>query len=193
MMLPILAIAGIANAQTEGFSKGSIFATGSIGFSSEKEPDGPDDIKTTQFSFSPKVGYFVTSNVAVGLQLGIGSGKTDYGTYEVKETSFSIGAFGRYYFTPANKFSMFLNLGFNIEGSKTDDGSPVDEKYKGFNAGFAPGFNYFITNRLALEASVGVLGFRSTKPDVDDADATTNFDFGVGLNDINFGLVYKFK
>ncbi|HRN92814.1 MAG TPA: outer membrane beta-barrel protein [Ferruginibacter sp.] len=196
LMLPILAITGIASAQTEGFSKGSIFASGNVGFSSQKEPAGTDDDKTTSFTFNPRIGYFITSNIALGVNLGISSSKFTDNDSEDKYTMTTFGAFGRYYFTPANKFSMFLNLGFDYQSSKNvfkQDGVPddVESKENGFGIGLAPGFNYFISKRLALESSIGILGFSSMKPDVDGAKATTNFSLFGGMSDISVGLVFK--
>lgn len=187
-MMALVIVSGATFAQTGGFNKGSIFGTGSVGFSSEEE----NGDKTTSFTFRPKVGYFVTSNVAIGLNLGFTSTKRDFGTTDSKSSSFNVGAFGRYYFKPANQFSMFLNLGFDYMGTKNEIG-PAETKENGFEIGLAPGFNYFITNRLALEASIGLLGFSSMKPDVQGAEATTNFDFNVGINSISFGLLYKFN
>lgn len=196
LMLPILAITGIASAQTEGFSKGSIFASGTLGFSSEKEPDAFGEFKTTSFTFNPRVGYFLTSNIAIGLNLGITSGKSTFepivgNDSESKSTMTAVGAFGRYYFTPANKFSMFLNLGFDYQSSKLEEDGEPDYKENGFGIGLAPGFNYFISKRLALESSIGILGFSSMKPDGDGAEATTNFSLFGGMNDIRVGLIFK--
>lgn len=183
------------NAQTtaEGFSKGSMFLSGNLGFSSTKYPGGIDDTKVSGFTFSPEFGYFVSNNIAVGIALGISSSKTDYGAFEEKFTGMQVGAFGRYYFTPASRFSMFLNLGANYMTEKYEETGDPDEKYNGFGVGFGPGLHYFISNRLALQTSIGVLGFTSWKPDADGADATTSFDFNVGMQDLTFGLVFKLK
>ena len=198
MMMAVVATSSVAMAQTEGFTKGSLFLSGSVGFSSEKEPFGEEEMKVSSFNFSPRIGYFVSSNIAVGINASIGSSKetNSFDDEEEKFTEMAIGAFGRYYFTPANKFSMFLHLNADYVSQKNTFDDGVDEtefKVSGFQAGLAPGLHYFISNRLALETSVGLLGFRSMKPDVDDADATTNFDFNLGLNNLTIGLVFKIK
>ena len=49
-----------ANAQDgEGFSKGDVFISGSVGFNSSKQGDA----KSNEFSFSPAAGYFLTENI----------------------------------------------------------------------------------------------------------------------------------
>lgn len=196
--MAIVATSSAAMAQTEGFTKGSLFLSGSIGLSSNKTPDGADEVKTTSFNFSPRLGYFVSSNIAVGINASIGSTKyTNTGTDgETKDMEMTLGVFGRYYFNPANKFSMFLNLGADyVADKRTTEFGGLETEFKesGFQAGLAPGLHYFISNRLALETSVGLLGFRSMKPDVDNAEATTDFDFNLGLNNLSFGIVYKLK
>lgn len=188
---------GFANAQetvSEGFSKGDVFINGAIGFGSTKT----GDFKTNDFVVAPKAGYFVTDNIAVGVALGYESSKLDFGT-DLTNSTFSVGAFGRYYFTPASKFSLFGELGLNYNSYDNEyavdlDGMlfPVDSKGNGFEVRVAPGVNYFIAKNFALEASFGVLSYDTTKPDADGAEKTNSFNFGLDTRDIRLGLVYKF-
>lgn len=187
---------GFANAQdvpTTGFSQGDVFITGSVGFGSEKT----GDFKTNTFNISPKAGYFVTNNIALGVQLGYTTVKdtedTPLGETEEKTTDLQIGAFGRYYFTPARNFSFFGQLSAGYLSSKTETSPGGGEvKSDGVNVALAPGISYFVSDHIALEATFGILGYRTTKPDFDGAESTDNFDFGVNFSDINFGIVYKF-
>lgn len=203
---------GFANAQEEvkeagngGFGKGNIFVSGTVGFSSMDDKDA--DWKSSNFTISPKVGYFLTENIAIGGQLGYSSSKdaamdnvmgidvSGFGsTFSVN--TFSVGAFGRYYFTPANQFSLFGELGVNYMTSTIDevDGVSVDEnnKVNGIGAGLGLGMNYFVSKNFALEAGIGVLNFTNAKPDVDGADGVSTFNFGANLSNITFGAIYKF-
>lgn len=184
---------GFANAQettTEngGFSKGDLFLSGSVGYGSDEDFNGD---KTNEFNVSPKAGYFVTNNIAVGLSLGYTNGKTEQdGEADTKTNEFNVGAFGRYYFTPASQFSIFGELGVGYGTLKQEQGD-AEAKYNGFNVGLAPGVSYFISKNFALEATVGLLGYTSVKNDDTDAKADS-FDLGLNLGDINFGIVYKF-
>lgn len=185
-----------ANAQettsTGGFSTGDVFISGSIGFGSEKT----GDFKTNEFNFSPRAAYFVSDNISLGLALGYNNTKQDedfgFGTTEVKTNTFEIGAFGRYYFMPASQFSLFTQLGVNYGTTKSEAEGEEFNKANGFNVEFAPGISYFISDHFALEATFGVLGYTTVKPDADDADSTNTFEFGLDMSDINFGLLYKF-
>jgi len=187
------------NAQEEkettgaGFSKGNVFVSGAVGFGSETTGDD----KTTGFTFSPKIGYFVSENIAIGARLGFDSNKNDNGVNTVtKNNEFSAGVFGRYYFTPASQFSVFAELGADINSTKTTTdvtGFPTSEsKSNGFGVAFAPGVNYFLSDNFAIEATWGVLGYNTNKPDVAGADSTNNFSLGLDMRSLNFGLLYKF-
>ncbi|WP_159802264.1 outer membrane beta-barrel protein [Flavobacterium sp. MK4S-17] len=188
---------GFANAQEEttgkGFSQGDVFISGSLNFTSEKT----GDFKTNGIIVSPRAAYFVDNNIAVGLSLGFASSKGDVteegDTFEVKTTAFEIGAFGRYYFTPANDFSLFGQLNVAYATAKTEvDVVDTEVKVNGINIGVAPGISYFVSDHFALEATFGILGYTTVKPDFDGADSTDTFQIGLDLSDINFGVVYKF-
>ena len=180
--------------ETVGFAKGNTFITGAVGFNSETE----GDYKNNTFTVAPSVGYFVSPNIAVGARVGFTSGKESDKiatvTVEEKSNLFTAGLFGRYYWMPASRFSIFAELGADYSNSSFDSGVAGDEKDKanGFGIEIAPGISYFLNNHFALEAKWGALGYSSVKPDVDGATATNRFGFGVNLSDINLGLVYKF-
>lgn len=184
---------GFANAQettgTTGFSKGDVFITGAVGYGSESTGDD----ETNTFTFSPKAGYFVTENIAVGLQLGYTSQTETEADIDTDTNSLEFGAFGRYYFTPARNFSFFGQLGLGITSSKTEvEGIDGEFKENGFNVALAPGISYFVSEHIALEATFGLLGYKTTEPDVDGAESTDTFNIGANFSDINFGIVYKF-
>jgi outer membrane protein W len=186
------------NAQEEGYSKGNIMLTGGFGFKSESTGDN----KTNGFNVNPKVGYFVTSNIAAGLAIGFSNSKEENPVTITKNNQLSAGLFGRYYFTPAQKFSFFGELGFNILSGKTEtitavvgpiQPPTVESKFNGFNFALAPGVNYFLSKNFALETSIGVIGYRSVKPkDAPGSNATNTFDIGFNLANVNLGLIYKF-
>lgn len=199
---------GFANAQDtketsgEGFTKGSVFLSGSAGFSSKTFGDE----KENTFNFSPRVGFFVSNNIAIGIALGFEGTKTEEfngpSFDEITTSDFSIGAFGRYYFTPASKFSVFGELGFNVVSGKIEFDSTIGNttvssefKANGFNIGLAPGVSYFISDSWALEAKWGMLSYNTTEPDAPagfTSESTDTFSLGLDLDDLSLGLVYKF-
>tara|TARA_R110000751_G_scaffold135_3_gene659 strand:+ start:77370 stop:77999 length:630 start_codon:yes stop_codon:yes gene_type:complete len=191
------------NAQEEmttgGFANGDVFVSGAVGFGTSSQ----GDFKENQFEISPKVGFFVSDNIAVGASVGYTS-FTEEGpafdptsletvTAENKLSALSAGVFGRYYTTPSSQFSFFGELSANFVASKFDEAFvEEDQKADGLNFGFTPGVSYFVSNCIALEASVGVLNYSTNKADAEGAEARNNFNIGLDLSDINFGIVYKF-
>jgi hypothetical protein len=180
-----------ANAQEStgvGFSEGDLFMTGSFGYTSTKT----GDVKTNEFSIAPRVGYFVTSNIAVGGQLGYVSGtETDEFDAETDTNVFTVGAFGRYYFTPARNFSFFGHLGLDYASAKTEFEGGGETKADGFQLALAPGISYFVSDHIALEATFGALGYSTYEVDGAD-DSTDSFELSADLTNITFGILYKF-
>lgn len=180
-----------ANAQEDngdgGFSKGDVFVSGGIGFGSSKLGDA----KSSEFTFSPAVGYFVSENIALGARLNVMSGKEEFGGAEDKMSGFGAEVFGRYYWTPASKFSVFgeAAVGFGTFKEEPAGGSETKVNAFGINAGV--GVSYFLNSNWAIEAGWAGLGYNSAKVDGAD-DALNTFGLNVDLSAINFGLIYKF-
>jgi len=184
---------GFANAQeakesSEGFSKGDVFVTGGIGFGSETE----GDFKESGFEFSPAVGFFVTEKIALGARINLTSGKFEEPLEEdEKFNSFQAEVFGRYYWTPASKFSIFGELAVGFGSNKFEQGpAEFTENTFGVNAGV--GVNYFLSSNWSIEAGWAGLGFNSNDNGGNGVESTDTFGLAIDLSSINFGLNYKF-
>src|SRR5690606_30671655 len=145
---------GFANAQetetkTFGFNEGDIFVEGNLLYNSTNDKNTEE--KTNSFQFNPKAGYMVTGDLAVGIELGIGSGKTEVDGEEVsKETNFSAGVFARYYFLPlGERFKPYAEVGAGFRSDKLEEGG-FEGKGKGFGIGLDLGINYFVTENIAI-------------------------------------------
>ncbi|MFB9108174.1 outer membrane beta-barrel protein [Flavobacterium gyeonganense] len=187
-MVAVLAF-GFANAQDstgKGFSKGNVFISGSVGISSDKT----GDVKESGFEIAPKVGFFVTDNIAIGGRLGYRSDKAENAVTDTRdEARLSVGAFGRYYFTPSSDFSLFGELG--VDYSSVDD-KLADAKANEIGANLGLGLSYFVSSNFAIEATWAGLGFTSNDNGGDGAEKTNSFGLGANLDSINLGVVYKF-
>lgn len=169
-----------------GFEKGDVFISGTVAFGTESTGDFSADA----FTIAPKAGFFVSDNIAAGLKVGYTSLTGDNDGTDTRDVNeFSVGAFGRYYFAPANQFSLFTELGVDYFSG---DDKLADVGYDGFDVAFAPGISYFVSKNFAIEATVGVLGYSTSEVDVDGAESTDNFNVGLNFEDISFGVVYKF-
>lgn len=186
-----------ANAQevksNVGFAKGNVFLSGSFGIVSDKayDMDSGELLKTNGFEIAPKAGFFVTNNIAVGGKLGYGSSKVEVDGVagEFKVNDFTVGAFGRYYFTPGNQFSLFGDLGVDY---KSTDYDTMELKRSGVNVGLGLGVNYFVSSNFSIEAGLGLLNYSSMKFDADGAETESSFGLGANLTNIALGVNYKF-
>jgi hypothetical protein len=155
----------------------------------EEEVDNPS---SSQFSFSPRVGYFVIDNFAVGIQM-------DYTSSEVKQPNLDrttdsdllFGPFARFYLPVGDDMGLFLEAGFGF-------GNSNDEKYIGaerqsintniFAYGLGPGFTIFSSQAVGVEA---LLKYNYARSDFDTeiggiarktTTRTNQFDFSVGVH-----------
>ena len=180
-----------------GFGEGDVFVEGSLGFNSTNNKN--TDTKLNGFNFTPKVGYFLNDDLAIGGQLDFGTAKTSTsGTDTAKSSDFGVGVFGRYYFLDlGQRFKTYteLGVGYNTANNKL----PTSVKTNTFGASLDLGLNYFVKENIALTFGLdNVLGYSSSKVDVSGAKATNNFNFGVGeVNNpfggtANFGVLFIF-
>jgi len=178
---------------TEGsMSKGDILISGTAGFGSTSNVAGVKDNSENSFNFSPRATYLVSDNIGVGLKVGFGSNKAENAVTETMDVqTLTLGAFGRYFFTPASKFSVFGELGFDYN-SWDNKLAIVDGKSNGFDVAVGPGICYFVSKNFAIEASWGALGYETMKNEADGAESQDDFGLNLDLADLNFGLAYKF-
>ena len=177
------------NAQEEkettgvGFSKGDLFMSGALSIGSESTGDA----KFNGFEIEPKIGYFLTENIAIGGKLGYASIKEEnaFGIETTDASALSVGAFGRYYFTPAAQFSLFGELGFDYS---TVDNKLADVQENEIGLGLGLGLNYFVSDNWSIEATWAGLGYTTNDNGGDGAEKTNTFGLGADLRAISFGV-----
>ncbi|WP_161555234.1 outer membrane beta-barrel protein [Dokdonia sinensis] len=141
-----------ATAQGNYLVNGSLFINSTT---SKTKLDGEarDDSKTFEVRASPRAGYFVIDNLAVGLDLFVQSSKTTFegADTEVKKNGFSVGPFGRYYF--GNGFFAEGTVGI---GSSTTSSAFLPEDIKSSIFGWRVGGGYalFLGEHIALEPTI---------------------------------------
>lgn len=216
LSLAVLALSYSAQAQenpTYGFNEGDVMVEGSLQVTTKDNKN--TEVKTSEFVFNPKAGYFLSDKFAVGVELGIGTDKTEnYGTIaplsqiSQKGNSFYVGAFGRYYFLDlGSRFKTYAEVGVGHSTSKSEeeillvDGSSrttEDPKVNtvGFNAGL--GFSYFVTPKIAINFGLtDILSYNSSKSKADGAKASNEFNANINnfsnfFDAATFGLTFKF-
>lgn len=198
MFMAAFAVFGLSksNAQevvpTYGFEEGNILLEGGIGFNSTKDKNS--DSKTNAFSISPKLGYFITDDFAIGVDAGYSTSKRErLGATTSEVNSFGAGVFGRYYFLElGNRFKTYTELGVGYDSTKD---KLADVKSDGFGAGLSLGLNYFVTDNIAISFGLSdVISYRSAK--VEGGEAVSGFDGNINVfnnffDTAQFGLTFK--
>ena len=187
-------------------SNAQVFVGGGLGveYSNGKSKFGGSSYdlpQTLAYSISPKVGFYLNDNFAIGLEAGFIS-KTDKETvsnidYKDITTGWGIGAFARYNMVRVDRLSLLLEGSASFgelktkekAGSNTIDGDPTTV----IGVSVLPVLEYSLTNRLSLEASCDFLrlGFQSlTTKDVDNSsNKVTVNGLGFGVNSFGFNAL----
>ena len=126
----------------------------------------------TYFSITPEVGYKLSDNFTLGLDLMFASLK--YNDIDMKESIFGAGIFGRYSIPIADKVSFALKGAF-------DFASYSESKDKMFEIGVQPELWFNLTKTTSLWLSVGYIGYAVYKPDGGDSSGA----FGLSWNGDN--------
>ena len=194
-VLGFTSVSAQEEAKTFGFAEGDIFVEGMIGFNSTNDKNTEE--KTSGFEISPKLGYFISEDLAIGGELSFGSAKEEVaGTDTADQSTFGVGAFARYYFLDlGERFKTFTEFGV---GYANQNDKLNDFKVNTIGAGLDLGINYFVTEKIALSFGLkNVLSFATAKADVDGAEAVSEFNLGFGDvanpfgGTANFGILFK--
>jgi outer membrane protein W len=204
----------------QSIAAGTLSLGGSIGYSKSTDKltnssaSGTAETTTSQFSFTPTVGYFVADNLEVGLSLGYTAYRRPYGSNSSSTvvraeldptTTLRLGAFGRYYKMFTEQFGVTGALGAGYQSTKHSEYSGVniqDYKASGFYADITPAIVFFPIPKLGISASIGSLGysqFNNDYPTGPNTAAPSGFEsksstFGAnfGLSQLQFGGTYYF-
>ncbi|MFT5891253.1 MAG: outer membrane protein [Dokdonia sp.] len=176
-------------------AKGNFVVGGSSNFNfssstpKTRRSKGTDDdgIRSTRFSFTPNLGYFVIDNLAVGGGVSFTSGRTKSNEldFDSRNTRTIFSVFSLYYFTEGN-IKPFLqgSVGLGFSNSKNEMNSIESEsKSSIFNYGFNGGVAFFIGKSFSVDLGAGY-----TSSSVKPKDANFRFiNKGIGF-DVGFNL-----
>ncbi|OYQ38000.1 hypothetical protein CHU92_06995 [Flavobacterium cyanobacteriorum] len=189
-----------------GFKQGDVLLEGNLSFGFSKDEDDAGEVKESTFNFNPKAGYFLTEKLALGVEFGVGSEKTEDTpnggtTAETTTNSFNAGVFARYYFLDlGQRFKTYAEAGVGYGSSKDEEDGQEVSKLTGFNVGIDLGINYFITENFAINFGLtNVLAFNNEKTEFPSGAETKTNSFEGNFNVFNnffdtaqFGLTWKF-
>jgi len=139
------------------------------------------DKKTLSFGLAPEFGYFISDRFAVGLGAGFNYFSYKEGDNDSEGTIiWGVNPYARFYPVKIDRFGMYLQLGFNYYSSKREGHDATDR----FSVGITPGISYYVSDRVAIHATFGFLGYAHLDKGMDA--------FGLNLdgNTLFFGLTF---
>ena len=150
-----------------------------------------DPVKTNSFELTPMLGYFLTSNFAVGLEAPVALSVEKQDGDVAKSKSFVIGPFARVYFGNKN-VKPFVHGAFGLGKSKDDidfdyvqyPDQLVKTKLSVYE--FAGGLSFSLHERIALELSVSYGSANARFKDYYNQDTNSiargiSADFGIAI------------
>ena len=193
-----------ANAQDKkeggaGLASGNIVLTADANYTNMSQ----GDVKGSVIGLAPGIGYMMSDKLMLVGSIGISSGTASSGVAgadDAKISGLGLNAGVKYFFTPADKFSLSLGgqLGYGSISSNVGvdaAGDPVvladAVKTSTISLNVPLGLHYFMNDNFAISATWGGLNYSSAKEDTDGAEAKNTLGLNLNMSTINFGLVYK--
>lgn len=215
---------GLSNLKTEFVPKGQWVFGGSVSYSTHSNNNFNfliiEDIQSNgyQFKITPLVGYAYSKNSLVGVRVGYSRGLTELDNASLSITSldnsyyyslkhaYNVEALWRTYI-PLGKdnkrFALFAEVALYMGGSQSKLASGPQQSLSGLYAssfdvglGVNPGISAFLTNNMAIEVNIGVLGLNYSKTRqignqvVEGAVSSSQMNFKVNLFSIGLGASF---
>ncbi len=178
--------------------QGRSFLSGGFGFNTNS-PDNPQPGSTkhfTTFNINAMYGFLVGDTWAIGITPSFQTQtQTFYDDSKNHSNSFGIGPFVRKYFVCGDKFYFQLDAMYSFQQQKdfseSTTGNKGPETKTSTNViAIVPGASYFITDRVALTATMGRLSYSMFKG-ANDNDSKS-FDFNFGITSFTLGAAVYF-
>lgn len=195
LLLTALLIAGTIFAQDDKLTitKGTLVLGGSGQISSEKTTSDSDffsseEMKSTRTIFSLDLGVAIADNFVLGGNLGYGHTKTP----DIEFNLTGIGMFVERYLGVGEKTAFHLRVdGAYAFGESPDNPffSTSKSDLNSFAFSLSPGFSFFISNKIALRATIAALTYTTLKRENSSDETTVNsFDFNYDLSNVTVGI-----
>lgn len=145
-----------------------------------------DADKVMSFNLSPKIGYFVVDNIAVGLDFTLATSRLTEGTSddETTQSLLAVGPFVRYY-VPASTVLPFVEVGATVGRDKTKfEGGVFEGEYKSNILTFGGGVGVAapLGDKVMLDIMAGYNSvITKDAEDNDDNDRMLTGNIGVNL------------
>jgi len=144
ILLFVLAL-GLSTTLSAQLQKGTILASGEISFNSTSNSEN-DDFSSTDFSLTPRAGYFFTDNFVAGALVSFSSSNTEDTNFELEQTMFGFGPFVRYYLDNG----LYGEVAYDFVSSTLGDADAVTGSWITPRVGYAA----FLNDHVSVEPSI---------------------------------------
>ena len=138
-----------------------------------------DDANTTSFKLAPEIGYNLSEQWALGVELQFNHEYKEH----ISTNTFAIAPYARFSYYENKIVRLFIDGGFGFATTKVKDGG---DAINGFEIGLKPGIAIKLNQHFSLVAKCGFLGYR------DDYMNNSGFGFSASSEDLTFGFHYEF-
>lgn len=184
LLSAMLLVGTLAFAQTQ---KGQVQLGGVFNFNKQDAPQG----ESTNFSFAPQAGYFVSDLTSVGVIFNIASTKFESPTNDIEQNLFEFGVFTRFHKSVTDKFYLFLQPSLSFGSGENDGVGGGSTDVNTTSIQVSPGAMYFVTPKIAVEMRVGSAFYNQTKQTSGGTEIKTD-NYGLIFNLTNVSLGASF-
>ena len=131
---------------------------------------GTDWSNNFTLTLNPEMGYFLTKNIVLGTGTYLNKAKNN-------PANWNIAPFLRFYQPLLPSFSVFAESRISFYNASAFDFNGVETKFIQKQYNLSLGYNYFLSQRVALEGSLYNYSYQKQKEGV--VETTTNHEFGV--------------
>lgn len=151
--------------------------------------DMQDTGKSSSFSISPSIGFFVINNLVLGANVSFGFNKSENNSgSDFKSNSISVAPFAKYYFAD-NSFKPFISgsYGFGSSTGESTFNNNIDESKNSLtNLKIGGGVAYFINDTISLEFGINY-SRTSNKPTENNLNNYRSISSGV-FSSVGFAI-----
>ena len=180
--------------------KGTVALGGGFGINSGSSQDDSYEGKSFGFNLRPEAAYFIGNNLSLGMFFRYSYYSNEYTRSDdfrsYKNNAITIAPYLKKYFSFSEAFAFNLtgSLDYSRNWSKDESDDCLNctnSTRNTYGIAVRPGLTYLISDRLSLDANIGLL--RYTYNDINEADrniSNNSFDLNFGLSNIILGLTY---
>lgn len=208
LVVCLLPVMGYSQVQQGAFTLGGSFSLSSQDNKQEFPGSNNIDSETKRNSFwlNPRVGYFATSTLVVGVGFNYRNDRfkrTDLGTnnntIETVTNEFAINPYIEKYFPIVEQLYVTTSFNVLIGTGKVKEEQPesFESDITSFSINLIPGLTYFVSDKFAISANFGQLFYNSRKVKnepttnrVESENTTNVFGLNASLDSFALGIRY---